>query len=129
MALVDVLIAEVFVKKGDRVVCLRNAGEYMSAVCKLEAPKFVKLGKTFVLEPEVFEEYSWSKTCFLIKSNNRLAYSSTKPEGHYRNSACWGTLFSLTKTFWNSLKLKVLSMIDKIDKYLVRATVFQKSLV
>jgi L-threonine-O-3-phosphate decarboxylase len=67
------LFAEVFLKKGDKAVMpAPTFGEYESAVRKTgEAPKFVKLGKTFNIDAEVFKrELADSKLVFLCNPNN-----------------------------------------------------------
>jgi threonine-phosphate decarboxylase len=67
------LFAEVFLKKGDKAVMpAPTFGEYESAVCKTgESPKFVKLGKTFNINVELFKhELADAKLLFLCNPNN-----------------------------------------------------------
>jgi threonine-phosphate decarboxylase len=67
------LFAEVFLKKGDKAVMpAPTFGEYESAVRKTgESPKFVKLGKTFNIDVELFKhELAGTKLLFLCTPNN-----------------------------------------------------------
>ena len=67
------LFAEVFLKKGDKAVMpAPTFGEYESAVRKTGvSPKFVKLGKTFNIDVELFkDEVADAKLLFLCTPNN-----------------------------------------------------------
>jgi threonine-phosphate decarboxylase len=67
------LFAEVFLKKGDiAVIPAPTFGEYESAVRKTgEVPKFVKLGRTFNIDEEMFKhEIANAKLVFLCSPNN-----------------------------------------------------------
>ena len=117
------LFAEVFVKKGDSVVLpAPTFGEYASAVCKTgETPKFVNLGKTFVLEPGVFKRNMvGAKLVFLCNPNNptSMLIPQETLKDIIETALAQGTLVFLDEDFLEFVEEeKSLSMINKIDKY------------
>ncbi len=117
------LFAEVFVKKGDSVVLpAPTFGEYASAVFKTgETPKFVNLGKTFVLEPGVFKRnIVGAKLVFLCNPNNptSMLIPQETLKDIIETALAQGTLVFLDEDFLEFVEEeKSLSMINKIDKY------------
>ncbi len=117
------LFAEVFLKKGDTTVMpAPTFGEYESAVCKSgETPKFVKLSKTFAIEPEAFKrEMAGAKLVFLCNPNNptsMLIPQETLTE-IIESALKHDTFIFLDEDFLEFVQdEKELSMIGKINKY------------
>jgi L-threonine-O-3-phosphate decarboxylase len=117
------LFAEVFVKKGDRTVMpAPTFGEYASAVCKTgETTTFVKLGKTFMIEPEAFKrEMAGAKLVFLCNPNNptSMLISQEILEEIIETTLAQDTLVFLDEDFLEFVdNEKSLSMINRINKY------------
>ena len=117
------LFTEVFVKKGDKTVMpAPTFGEYASAVCKTgETTKFVKLGKTFTIEPEVFKrEMAGAKLVFLCNPNNptSMLISQEILKEIIETALAQDTLVFLDEDFLEFVdNEKSLSMINKINKY------------
>jgi threonine-phosphate decarboxylase len=117
------LFAEVFMKKGDKAVMpAPTFGEYASAVCKTgEATKFVKLGKTFTVEPESFKRNMiGAKLVFLCNPNNptSMLISQETLKDIIETALAKDTLVFLDEDFLEFVEAeKSLSMINKIDKY------------
>jgi threonine-phosphate decarboxylase len=117
------LFAEVFMKKGDKAVMpAPTFGEYASAVCKTgEAPKFVKLGKTFTLEPRVLKrDIAGAKLVFLCNPNNPTSMLIPKEtlKDIIETALAQDTLVFLDEDFLEFVDgEKSLSMINKIGKY------------
>jgi threonine-phosphate decarboxylase len=117
------LFAEVFVKKGDKTVMpAPTFGEYASAVCKTgEATTFVKLGKTFTIEPEAFKrEMAGAKLVFLCNPNNPTSMIISKEilKEIIETAVAQDTLVFLDEDFLEFVdNEKSLSMINKINKY------------
>ena len=117
------LFAEVFMKKGDRAVLpAPTFGEYASAVCKTgEATKFVKLGKTFTVEPESFKRgMIGAKLVFLCNPNNPTSKLISKEtlKDIIETALTQDTLVFLDEDFLEFIDAeKSLSMINKIGKY------------
>ena len=117
------LFAEVFIKKGDKAVMpAPTFGEYASAVCKTgEATKFVKLGKTFTVEPESFKwNMIGAKLVFLCNPNNptSMLISQETLKDIIETALAQDTLVFLDEDFLEFVEAeKSLSMINKIDKY------------
>jgi threonine-phosphate decarboxylase len=117
------LFAEVFLKKGDKAVMpVPTFGEYESAVRKTgEAPKFVKLGKTFNIETEVFKrELADAKLVFLCTPNNPT--SKLIPQETLKSvieaALEQNTFVFLDEDFLEFVENeKALTMINKIKKY------------
>ncbi|MGE5533813.1 MAG: threonine-phosphate decarboxylase CobD [Ignavibacteria bacterium] len=117
------LFAEVFMKKSDRaVIPAPTFGEYASAICKTgEATKYVKLDKTFALEPESFKrEMVGAKLVFLCNPNNPT--SMLIPQETLKDiieaALAKNTLVFLDEDFLEFVEAeKSLSMINKIEKY------------
>jgi L-threonine-O-3-phosphate decarboxylase len=117
------LFAEVFVKKGDKTVMpAPTFGEYASAVCKTgETTKFVKLGKTFTIEPEAFKhELAGAKLVFLCNPNNptSMLISQEILKDILETALAQDILVFLDEDFLEFVdNEKSLSMINKINKY------------
>jgi threonine-phosphate decarboxylase len=117
------LFAEVFMRKGDRAVMpAPTFGEYASAVCKTgESIKFVKLGKTFTIEPESFKrDIIGAKLVFLCNPNNptSMLISQEILKDIIETSLAQNALVFLDEDFLEFVEdEKSLSMINKIDKY------------
>jgi len=117
------LFAEVFMKKGDRAVMpAPTFGEYASAVCKTgEATKFVKLGKTFAVEPESFKrDMIGAKLVFLCNPNNPTSMLIPKEtlKDIIETALAQDTLVFLDEDFLEFVdNEKSLSMINQIGKY------------
>jgi L-threonine-O-3-phosphate decarboxylase len=117
------LFAEVFLKKGDKAVMpAPTFGEYESAVRKTgEIPKFVKLGKTFNIEEEVFKrELADAKLVFLCTPNNPT--SKLIPQETLKSiieaALEQDTFVFLDEDFLEFVENeKALTMIGKINKY------------
>jgi len=117
------LFAEVFMKKGDKAVLpAPTFGEYASAVCKTGgATKFVKLGKTFTVEPESFKRNMiGAKLVFLCNPNNPTSklISTETLKDIIEVAVAQDTLVFLDEDFLEFVDAeKFLSMINKIGKY------------
>jgi threonine-phosphate decarboxylase len=117
------LFAEVFLKKGDKAVMpAPTFGEYESAVCKTgEKPKFIKLGKNFSIDSEVFKrEMTGSKMVFLCNPNNptSMLISQENLTDIIESAMNQGTLVFLDEDFLEFVEnQEALTMIGKIGKY------------
>jgi threonine-phosphate decarboxylase len=117
------LFAEVFMKKGDQAIMpAPTFGEYASAVCKTgEATKFIKLGKTFIVEPESFKrDMIGAKLVFLCNPNNPTSklISQETLKDIIETALAQDTLVFLDEDFLEFVDTnKSLSMINKIGKY------------
>ena len=117
------LFAEVFMKKGDKAVMpAPTFGEYESAVRKTgETPKFIKLGKTFTIEPEAFKrEMAGAKLVFLCNPNNptSMLIPQETLTDIIETAMQQDTLVFLDEDFLEFVEEeKALTMIGKIKKY------------
>ena len=117
------LFAEVFMKKGDKAVMpAPTFGEYESALNKTgETPKFVKLGKTFTIEPELFKrEMAGAKLVFLCNPNNptSMLIPQETLTDIIESALKQDTLVFLDEDFLEFvLDEKALTMIGRIKKY------------
>lgn len=117
------LFAEVFMKKGDKVVMpAPTFGEYESAVRKTgETPKFVKLGKNFAIEAEAFKrEMAGAKLVFLCNPNNptSMLIPQATLTDIIENALEQDSLVFLDEDFLEFVEdEKALTMIGKINKY------------
>jgi L-threonine-O-3-phosphate decarboxylase len=117
------LFAEVFMKKGDKAVMpAPTFGEYESAINKTgETPKFVKLGKTFKIEPELFtREMAGAKLVFLCNPNNptSMLIPQETLTDIIESALKQDTLVFLDEDFLEFvLDEKALTMIGRIKKY------------
>ena len=117
------LFAEVFLKKGDRAVMpAPTFGEYESAVRKTgETPKFVKLGKNFMIDSEAFKrEMAGAKIVFLCNPNNptSMLIPQRTLTDIIETAMEQDTLVFLDEDFLEFVEdEKALTMICKINKY------------
>jgi threonine-phosphate decarboxylase len=117
------LFAEVFLKKGDKAVMpAPTFGEYESAVRKTgETPKFVKLGKNFMIDSEAFKrEMAGAKLVFLCNPNNptSMLIPQRTLTDIIETAMEQDTLVFLDEDFLEFVEdEKALTMICKIKKY------------
>jgi threonine-phosphate decarboxylase len=117
------LFAEVFLRKGDKVVMpAPTFGEYESAVCKTgEKPKFVKLEKDFAVNSDSFKrEMIGAKLVFLCNPNNptSMLIPQETLTDIIETALKQDTLVFLDEDFLEFVEdEKALTMIGKIGKY------------